>query len=294
MPLRLVLTTTQLANIRVVISPLAAVIAGHRPEVAASSNHGPGRQNSYGCTERHRNRHERLVRTHNPHTDFSLPAPSRSQTAHSATSTACDIDPERWWQYRSAPELASLQILENDLIYRMQRVATGGVSGLFGDLHHAVRLDDDVLHIDTDRDATVCCDGQRLVLMPSLHEGSQVFLVADPAASPLLVYPARGAGEHLDSRRPTTADLVFDWANCSTLSLLAQLDTPRTAEQLAAMHRTSVRLVSDNLTFLCANGLARRSSDTNNEFQRTTLADLVVSRSSAGPAELSHVIRSDS
>jgi len=166
-------------------------------------------------------------------------------------------------------------VLEADLCYRMHRLAAGGTAGLFADLHPLVRLEDDVLNVETRCDAEPIAAVGELVLVPSVRCDRVIVLGENPHHPPVLVYPARGA-EDLDLRG-TPSHTLRTVIDDGPLPLLLDLSQPRTVDELAHRHRLPEQRVRTQLSALESAGLLVTCSRTPTRYQRSNLAGLLVS-----------------
>lgn len=192
----------------------------------------------------------------------------------------CTISPGVPARARQADEAGSwnaLQtLLEADLRYRMSRLAQGGLSALFGDLHPAVRLEDGILSVQTRCDAQPLVDETRLVLMPAAHLESVLIMVPQRPDPPLLLYPAR-AGGGTPRPAPSGSLPLRPLIDGQSLALLLDLGEARSVDDLARRHRMRPQSAWALLAGLESVGLLETSPAAPVRYERTYLARLLVS-----------------
>jgi hypothetical protein len=163
-------------------------------------------------------------------------------------------------------------VLEADLRHRFRRLASGGVHALFADLHPGVRLDGDVLHVDTGCDAEPISTGC-LVLMPSVRCERLVLLAAEPPNPLLLLYPVRSMGRQEPLTTSTASGLRR--AVGEGLPLLLDLHEPRTVDELAGRHDMHPQSARRHLATLASAGLLAPCAEYPARYERTSLAGLL-------------------
>jgi hypothetical protein len=166
------------------------------------------------------------------------------------------------------------EVLEADLRHRFTRLAAAGIPGLFADLHPGVRLDGDVLHVDTGCDTEI--SSGCVVLMPSVRCERLVLLVAEPPNPLLLLYPARSAGRP-EAVTASTAASGLGRAVGEGLPLLLDLHEPRTVDELAGRHDMHPQCARQHLATLTSAGLLAPCAEYPARYERTSLAGLLCS-----------------
>ena len=166
------------------------------------------------------------------------------------------------------------RVLEKDLRHRMARLANGGLTALFADLHPAVRLEENVVKVTTGCGTDISTPSGELVLMPSLFCDRVVVVAADPRHPPLLLYPARVRVERDEPVPPSSArDLVDDGSLAVALDLLG----PHTIDEVAGRHRMRPEAASGIRDVLASSGFLAPSVESPLHYRRTDLAAVLVS-----------------
>jgi DNA-binding transcriptional ArsR family regulator len=170
-----------------------------------------------------------------------------------------------------------LTLLSADLRHRALRLTEGGPAALFADLHPAVALDGDWLHVDQPWQGVVELNGRGLLLVPTAFSEQRPSVIAVRPWQPTLIYPARGVGllwEPEPESPPELAALMGE----TRARLLATLDAPRTTTELARLLDVTPGGVSQHLSALAAARLvSRRREGRAVLYARTTLGDALVS-----------------
>lgn len=171
-----------------------------------------------------------------------------------------------------------LAVLEDDLAYRSNRSASGGLFSLLGDLHPEVSLDGAVLNIDKPRYPDATYDGHHLTLVPSIFLGPA--LVLDHEADAFeLTYPARGVGRVWEelTDQPAADDPLAALIGSSRSAILQQLVIPLSTTQLARRLEQSPATVSRHLSILRDSGMVVSwRSGRSMLYRRTALAGSLV------------------
>ncbi|WP_424534816.1 transcriptional regulator [Sphaerisporangium viridialbum] len=170
-------------------------------------------------------------------------------------------------------------LLEADLMWRSRRLATGGATALFADLHPLVRWERDRL-ITT---GTWCHSGEPtgdgVVLVPSAFRWPDIATMTEPY-QPMLVYPARGVGTLWEAGPPPAPGALAALIGKTRAQLLLSLCHPASTTALARRMSLTPGAVSQHLTVLSGNGLvARRRLGREVLYRRTATGDALVSSS---------------
>jgi DNA-binding transcriptional ArsR family regulator len=165
---------------------------------------------------------------------------------------------ERVWTELLEPHWPRIhQLLTADIEYRSRRLAEGGATLVFDDLHQQVRLVDDppmILMIDVQARARIPLDRRGLLLIPGVFAWPNVGVITVPPWQPALIYPARGvASLWTADTRPRTA--LAGILGRTKAALLTALDEPASTSALATRLGLSNGTVSEHLTALRAAGL---------------------------------------
>jgi DNA-binding transcriptional ArsR family regulator len=156
---------------------------------------------------------------------------------------------EPWWGRIRAT-------LESDLLYRGRQLGQGGHALLFGVLAPEVSWRDGALHIRHRRfSGRRDLYGEGLLLMPSAFVWPSLVSSTIPPWQPSLTYPARGVGSIWQSAQPSSSEAVGRVIGRSRARILAQLETPTSTTDLAALTGLTPGGVSQHLTAMHNAGL---------------------------------------
>jgi hypothetical protein len=146
--------------------------------------------------------------------------------------------------------------LENDMLYRGRQLGRGGHAQLFDGLAPQVRWYDSALHIRHRRfSGHRALRGEGLMLVPSAFVWPCVFSSSIPPWQPNLTYPARGVGELWQPGPTDASEAVGRLLGRSRALLLAQLESPASTTELAALTGLTAGGVSQHLSILHGAGL---------------------------------------
>jgi hypothetical protein len=200
-----------------------------------------------GRREQHRREPQRLVR----------PAPSPLAR------------PRRPAFARAVPDHVPA-LLQQDLVYRAQRLVSGGIAAVFDDLHPRVSLRGGVLTVRTRCTTESVVAANSLTLTPSAYSDRVVLFPTVPGQAPLLIYPALGADPGPNPAEQALGGLLDD----QVLPLLHDLREPRTVDELAHRHRIPSVRAREQVEWLTAAGLLTVSDS---GYRGTALASLLTS-----------------
>lgn len=152
-------------------------------------------------------------------------------------------------------------VLDADIGYRSQLLASGGARSLFSDLHPDLRWSDGTLTMeDTDEgpsDFKVMLGPDGVVLMPSVFNWPLVSLSKATSSQTTLLYPARGAATVWEGDAVASGSLE-DLLGAARARLLTALRSPATTTALAVRFGVTPSAVSQHLAVLYRTGLADR------------------------------------
>ena len=184
---------------------------------------------------------------------------------------------EGYWRVAIAPDWPRIRaLLEADLAYRLDELASGGVRQLFRTLHPSVSLERDTLRIVKYFDGRVDLRGRGLVLVPCAFAWPDVIVrTADP--QPGLTYAPRGLGRLWETPSAARTPLA-DVLGRGRAAILTQLDLPMSTTQLVCHLQLTAPTLNVHLKMLQAAGIvsARRDGRTV-LYSRTALGDGLVS-----------------
>jgi len=216
-----------------------------------------------------------LLATHAPD---PVPEPLRRGTRSGRRETVallgaiCDAL-DRYWECAMAPSWQQmLLVLEADTTYRSGRLATGGASLLFADIHPNVQWNDGVLSItEMVADHTVAAAGRGLLLIPSIFANKPAPPM-DAGEPPSLAYPSRGVATLWAPPPQPDETALVDLLGRTRALLLQMLDEPLSTVEIARRLRVTPSAVSQHLQVLHATGLLSRARDRRNVLYRRSPA----------------------
>lgn len=192
---------------------------------------------------------------------------------------------DRYWRVAVAPDWPRMRaLLEADLTYRLQELASGGVRQLFRTLHPSVGFEGDTLSVVKYYDGDAELRRRGILLIPCVFAWPDVIVrTADP--QPALTYAPRGIGRLWESRPAAQGHPLAEVVGRTRASILAQLDLPMSTTQLACQLDLAAPTLSVHLKALDHTGIvsARRDGRTV-LYQRTRLGDLLLNGGGAGGA----------
>ncbi|MEU4543952.1 ArsR/SmtB family transcription factor [Nonomuraea dietziae] len=181
---------------------------------------------------------------------------------------------EAVWKEIIAPEWPRFHaVLERDVVWRAGRLATSGWAAALDDLSEQVRWRDGGIECDLTSDFVKHqLGGRGLLFLPTVF-GSRVGAYLDDAWPYALVYPARGIGAMRAGAGAGLAGLV----GRTRARVLAELSTPATTTQLAAVMGHSLGTVGGHLAALRGAGLVTGArAGRGVVYSRTPLGDALV------------------
>ncbi|GAA4990721.1 DUF5937 family protein [Actinopolymorpha pittospori] len=198
--------------------------------------------------------------------------------ADPAATLAAVVDAlDRYWRIAVEPDWSRLHaLLEADLAFRMDELASGGVHQLFRSLHPSLGYANGTLTVAK----SYCCHtpltGQGLLLVPCVFAWPDLLVLTAPPHVPTVTYSPRGVGlmweEPRDGGRGPSplADLV----GRTRAALVAQLDVPMSTTQLACQLDLTAPTLSAHLRILAAAGVvASRRKGRTVLYARTDLGE---------------------
>ncbi|WP_157063414.1 ArsR/SmtB family transcription factor [Luteipulveratus mongoliensis] len=153
------------------------------------------------------------------------------------------------------PQVRSL--LQDDITYRVDRMAAHGPQALLEDLGDEVHLDPDALVLDRPYDLLVCWAGDGLLMVPSASHQGPVQFIAEEPDTPVVIYGARGTGA-LWEAPPAHDDALADLVGQTRAVLLERLIEPTSTARLSRECGWSEANVSYHLGILLRAGLVEK------------------------------------
>ena len=183
-----------------------------------------------------------------------------------------------------APDWPRIEaLLHDDIAYRLERLADGGVDRMMLDLHPSVTFADETLRIVKYYEGHADLGGRGLLLVPCAFAWPDVIVLTAQPNIPTVSYSPRGVGR-LWEEQPAPADTALaDVLGRTRAALLTQLDLPMSTTQAATQLALSAPTLSVHLQALRAAGLLRSRRDGRQVlYARTELGDRLLAGTS-GP-----------
>lgn len=181
-----------------------------------------------------------------------------------------------------APDWPRIEaLLHDDIGYRLQRLADGGVDRMMLDLHPSVRFADETLRIVKYYEGHADLGGRGLLLVPCAFAWPDVIVLTARPNVPTVSYSPRGLGR-LWEEHPAPADAALaDVLGRTRATLLTQLDLPMSTIQAATQLALSAPTLSVHLQALRAAGLLSSRRDGRQVlYARTDLGDRLLAGTS--------------
>jgi DNA-binding transcriptional ArsR family regulator len=170
---------------------------------------------------------------------------------------------QSYWHRALEPDWRRMRsLLQDDLAFRLEELASGGVDRLFRNLHPSVRFTGDRIEIDR----PFCCDGvplpgQGLLLVPCVFTWPAALPVTAAPHVPTITYPPRGLGRLWESRQDTTDSPLAELVGRTRAAIVGHLDLPMSTTHLAHQLGVSAPTLSVHLGILRAAGVVRSHRD---------------------------------
>jgi DNA-binding transcriptional ArsR family regulator len=185
---------------------------------------------------------------------------------------------DRWWRVAIAPHWPRVRaLLHDDVTYRLDELARGGVQQLFRTLHPLISFSGDTLRIAKYYSGRSPLGQRGLLLMPCVFAWPDVLVgTADPDVS-TLTYSPRGLGRLWPASDGSVAEPLSAVLGRTRSALLAQLDLPMSTSQLATLLDLAAPTVNVHLKALQAAGIVDARRDGHSVlYRRTRLGDLLL------------------
>lgn len=181
----------------------------------------------------------------------------------------------RYWAVAVEPYWSRIRgLLQADLAYRMEELASGGVDQLFRTLHPLVGLRQDTLVVTKAYCGQTALDGRGLLLVPCVFAWPDVLVVTAPPHQPTVSYSPRGIGRLWETTPATSDSPLADLLGRSRAAIVAQLDLPMSTTQLACQLNLTAPTLSVHLKTLHAAGVVSSRRDGRTVlYRRTDLGD---------------------
>jgi DNA-binding transcriptional ArsR family regulator len=165
-------------------------------------------------------------------------------------------------------------LLRDDLAYRLQALADGGVDQMMRDLHPSVTFVGETLKVVKYYEGHADLGGRGLLLVPCAFAWPDVIVRTAQPGVPTVSYSPRGLGR-LWEEHPASPDAALsDVLGRTRAALLTQLDLPMSTTQAATQLALSAPTLSVHLQALRAAGLLTSRRDGRQVlYARTDLGD---------------------
>ncbi|SCF18915.1 Helix-turn-helix domain-containing protein [Micromonospora viridifaciens] len=175
-------------------------------------------------------------------------------------------------------------LLNDDIAYRLDALADGGVDRMMSGLHPSVTFADQTLKIVKYYEGHADCGGRGLLLVPCAFAWPDVLVRTAQPASPSISYSPRGLGRLWEKHPEQTGPALADVLGQTRAALLAQLDLPMSTSQAATQMALSAPTLSVHLQALRAAGLlTSRRAGRQVLYSRTELGDRLLSEAGRQP-----------
>ncbi|WP_191297546.1 ArsR/SmtB family transcription factor [Lentzea cavernae] len=172
-------------------------------------------------------------------------------------------------------------VLEADIAHRGRAMAQHGLAAMFSGISERITFAGAVVQVRIDgaRPRRLEAGGQGLTLVPSVF-ARRTAVPVDPAAAPLLIYSARGAGTVWEAGRCRGPEALAGVLGQVRADLLAELAQPRSSTDIARRTGVTTSAVNQHLRALRDAGLlASQRHGRSVVYARTELGDALVSHS---------------
>jgi DNA-binding transcriptional ArsR family regulator len=193
-----------------------------------------------------------------------------------------------YWQRAVEPDWRRMRaLLQDDLVFRLDELATGGFERLFRNLHPSVRLNGNRIEIER---PFVCCDGvpmagQGVLLVPCVFTWPSTLMVTAAPHVPTITYPPRGLGRLWESQQETEGSPLADLVGRTRAAIVSHLDLPMSTTHLAHALDVSAPTLSVHLGILRNAGVVDSRRDGRTVlYHRTSLGNQLLA---AGSSHLS-------
>jgi DNA-binding transcriptional ArsR family regulator len=189
---------------------------------------------------------------------------------------------ESYWHRAIEPDWRRMRaLLQEDLAFRLDELASGGMERLFRNLHPSIHYRSDRIEIER----PFCCDGvpmagQGVLLVPCVFTWPAGLAVTGAPHIPTITYPPRGLGRLWEDRQDTTDSPLADLVGRTRAAIVSHLDLPMSTTHLAHQLGVSAPTLSVHLSILRNAGVvASRRDGRTVLYHRTQLGHQMLSAS---------------
>ncbi|MFG1656269.1 DUF5937 family protein [Micromonospora chersina] len=178
-------------------------------------------------------------------------------------------------------------LLNDDIAYRLDALADGGVDRMMSNLHPSVTFAGETLSVVKYYDGHADCGGRGLLLVPCAFAWPDVLVRTAQPEPPSISYSPRGLGR-LWAEQPAQAGSALAGVLGQTrAALLAQLDLPMSTSQAATQMALAAPTLSVHLQALRAAGLlTSRRAGRQVLYARTELGERLLSEAGRAPVSI--------
>ncbi|MGZ0153235.1 DUF5937 family protein [Kribbella sp. WER1] len=191
---------------------------------------------------------------------------------------------DSYWRRALEPDWRRMRaLLQEDLAFRLDELASGGLERLFRNLHPSIHYRSDRIEIDR----PYCCDGepmagQGVLLVPCVFTWPAGLAVTAAPHVPTITYPPRGLGRLWEDREDTTESPLADLVGRTRAAIVGHLDLPMSTTHLANQLGVSAPTLSVHLGILRNAGVvASRRDGRTVLYHRTSLGNQLLSASTS-------------
>jgi DNA-binding transcriptional ArsR family regulator len=170
---------------------------------------------------------------------------------------------ESYWRRAIEPDWRRMRsLLQEDLAFRLDELAGGGIERLFRNLHPSISYRSDRIEIDR----PFCCDGepmtgQGVLLVPCVFTWPAGLAVTAAPHVPTITYPPRGLGRLWENRQDTADSPLADLVGRTRAAIVSHLDLPMSTTHLANQLGVSAPTLSVHLSILRNAGVVASRRD---------------------------------
>jgi len=155
-----------------------------------------------------------------------------------------------------APDWQRIQaLLRDDIAYRLQALADGGVDHMMRDLHPSVAFAEETLKVVKYYEGHADLGGRGLLLVPCAFAWPDVLARTAQPDVPTVTYSPRGVGRLWEQHPAPAGAALSDVLGRTRAALLSQLDLPMSTTQAATQLALSAPTLNVHLQALRAVGL---------------------------------------
>jgi DNA-binding transcriptional ArsR family regulator len=185
---------------------------------------------------------------------------------------------EEYWKVAVEPVWPRIEpMLQADLQYRLEQLASKGLDHLLRSLHPIVSFDGDAIRVEKYWDETADLGGRGLLLVPCVFAWPDVIVQTVEPHTPTLSYSPRGMALLWTSSPARDRTALADVLGRTRALLLAGLDLPMSTTQLSEQLALSAPTVNAHLKALTNAGiLASRRDGRTVLYARSALGDALL------------------